>query len=66
MDFLSNKYLLAAFFASLAILFTALFFPPFETLLSLVPLSWNEMGLIVVVGLANLAVIEISKHFIFR
>jgi Ca2+-transporting ATPase len=66
MDFLSNKYLLGAFFASIVILCSALFFPPFERLLSLVPLSWNEIELIVVVGLANLAAIETAKHFIFR
>lgn len=66
MDFLSNKYLLGAFFASLAILCSALFFPPFETLLSLTALSWNEIGLIVAIGLANLTAIEITKHFIFQ
>lgn len=66
MDFLSNKYLLAAFFASLFILCSALFFSPLKTLLSLTTLSGNEMALIAGVGLANLCAIEVSKHFIFR
>ncbi len=66
MDFLANKYLLGAFAISLAILGSALFFQPFETLLSLVSLSWFEMGFIAVIGMANLCVIEAAKHFIFR
>lgn len=66
MNFLSNKYLLGAFFGSIIILFAALFFPPFKTLLSLVALSWNEIGLIVGIGFANLCAIEGAKHFIFR
>jgi Ca2+-transporting ATPase len=66
MKFLSNKYLLAAFFGSLAILCSALFFPPFKTLLSLVALSGTEIALIVGIGFANLAAIEVVKHFVFR
>lgn len=66
MHFLSNKYLLGAFFASFAILCSALFFAPFRHLLSLTPLSGRELGVIAFVGILNLCVIETVKHIIFR
>ncbi|MBI2120021.1 MAG: HAD-IC family P-type ATPase [Parcubacteria group bacterium] len=66
MQFFSNKYLLGAFFLSLIILSSALFFAPFRHLLSLVPLSGREIGVIIFIGILNLSVIETTKHFIFR
>lgn len=66
MRFLSNKYLLGAFFVSLGVLCAALFFAPFRHLLSLVPLSGREIGVVALVGMMNLCVIEVAKHFIFR
>lgn len=62
----SNKFLLWALVGSIAVLVTALYFPPLSRLLSLVPLSPFEQLLLVGIGLFNLMTIEIAKYFFFE
>ncbi|MBP9759861.1 MAG: HAD-IC family P-type ATPase [Candidatus Pacebacteria bacterium] len=60
-----NKFLLGALGISVALLCAALFFQPMRTLLSLVPLTLFEGGLLLIVGLVNLFIIESMKWFLF-
>ena len=62
----SNKYLVFSVLVSAALLFGALSLEPLRNLLRLVPLSFNEWGLLLAVGLFNLILIEVSKFFVFR
>lgn len=62
----SNKYLLIALFTSIALLFLALTWPPLMVLLSTTPLTSFEKLLLVGVGLANLATIELVKYIFFE
>lgn len=57
----SNVYLLGALAASFALLMVALVFPPLQTLLSLTPLTGAEVGILVALGLLNVATIEGAK-----
>ncbi|MDP3735535.1 MAG: cation-transporting P-type ATPase [bacterium] len=66
LNLFSNRYLLMALTSSITLLFTALFFPPVRTLLSLVPLGAPELLFLLGVGLVNLATIEVGKWFVFR
>lgn len=62
----SNTYLLFALLTSIALLLLALTWPPLMTLLSTTPLTLYEKLLLVGVGLANLATIELVKYFLFE
>jgi len=62
----SNRYLLLSLVVSLVLLFGALAFEPLRELLRLTPLSLNEFGLLAGIGVLNLFIIEVTKHFIFR
>jgi len=62
----SNKYLILAFITSVLALVVALFLPPLQNILSLTLLSPRELLLVLVIGLFNLACIEIAKYFIFE
>ncbi len=61
-----NVHLLGALAVSLGLLLMALSVPAMRALLSLAPLTMFELGLLAGVGLANLAVIEAAKWFIFE
>ena len=61
----SNKFLILAWFASLSLLLIPLFFDPIRKLLSLTILSSMELLFLLGVGIFNLLIIEIAKHFIF-
>ena len=63
---LSNKYLLASLSVSSIMLVAALTVPPLQKLLSLSSPSMLEFGLILVLGLFNLAVIEFVKYLVFE
>lgn len=61
--FFSNWYLIGAWFLSVALLLAALFLPPLQKLLKLVPLNSGELLLILSLGFANLFVIETVKWY---
>ncbi len=56
-----NKYLLLAVFSSLALIFAALFIPPFGALLQIVPLAISDIIIISLVSSIGALVIEVSK-----
>ncbi len=62
----SNRYLLAALVASFALLLAALTFAPLVTLLSLEPMTWGEVGLLVIFGIVNLTLVETVKFLVNR
>ena len=43
----------------------ALFVPPVQKLVHTVPLSFSELGLLLCIGLVNLATIEVAKWLVF-
>jgi len=63
---LSNKYLLVSLSVSTLMLLAALTLPPLQKLLSLTPPSLVEFGLILGLGVFNLAIIELVKYIIFE
>lgn len=62
---LSNHYLVASFFASLGILCLTFVVPGLSKILSLVPLTFTEVLLVIVLGLINLLLIEVTKFVSF-
>lgn len=63
-ELFSNRFLLVALLVSFVTLFIAVTFPPLQKLLSLSPLSMFEVGLLFVLGLINLAIVEVAKRFL--
>ncbi len=62
----SNMYLIFSLSLSVILLMAALFVPVLQKLLSVVPLSLQELMIILGIGIFNLLSIEIVKHFVFR
>lgn len=62
----SNKYLLFAFITASLTLLASLTIPPLVTLLSLTPLSPTILLFLLGLGIFNLALIEVTKHFVFN
>lgn len=62
----SNKWILVALGANIAILLFAITFPPLASVLSLTPLSMLDIGLLALLGLGNLLTIELGKLIFFR
>lgn len=62
----SNKYLIFALFISIGVLLSALWVPPIAFLLSVVPLTGFEIGLLALLGILNVLTIEFSKWALFR
>ena len=62
----SNKYLIGAVLVSLVLLSGAFAIGPLKSILALVTLSSAEIFVLGCLGLLNLAIIELSKYFIFR
>lgn len=60
-SFTSNPFFLVSMVVSIALLASAFFIPPLQRLLLLVPISWNEVGIIIGLGIINLFLIEIGK-----
>jgi Ca2+-transporting ATPase len=61
----SNPWLLGSFAFSGALLLAALFVPFLQNIIHTVPLTLHELGIIVIAGLANLVLIELSKELFF-
>jgi len=61
----SNKFLIVAFFFSLALLVAAISLSPLRTLLSLTTLTTPQFVTLGILGLFNLATIEIAKYYLF-
>ena len=61
----SNKFLLVALAGSALLLLIALFVPGVQYLVSTVPLSGAEIFLLLLVGLADLALVESAKYFFY-
>lgn len=61
-----NRFLLLALLLSFTALGLALFTPFLAGILSLTPLSFSQLLLLVFIGLFNLATIEVAKYFLFR
>ncbi len=62
----SNKLLLLALGANFSLLIIALSFKPLQQLLTLTPLSIQEIAVLVGLGIANLFAVEIAKMFLFK
>lgn len=60
----SNKYLLFSLVLSVLLLIAALFLQPLQSLLDLTSLSFNEIIIILGMGVLNFITIEIAKWFI--
>ncbi len=65
-DLFSNRYLITAWFTSMSLLLVAMFFPPIQKMLSLVPLNGWELLFLVGVGVFNLLIIEGTKYILFK
>lgn len=61
---LTNKFLLGALSASLVLLVVVVTFEPLQKLLSLTDISVLEMGILVALGILNLATVEFAKVFL--
>ncbi len=62
---LNNPVLLISLCVSGLMLMVALFVPPVANLIQTVPLSFTDLGLLLLYGLANIVVIEFAKEVIF-
>lgn len=65
-SFLSNKFFLMSFLASLLMLVLAITVPPLERLLSYEPLPLSYLGLAFVYGFISMMVIEVGKWIFFE
>ncbi len=63
---LSNKFLIVAWLFGVAMLITALYFPPFQNLLRTVPLDLFDWQLILGLGLLNVTLIELTKWWFIK
>lgn len=63
-DFFSNPYLLFAFGASLSLLLPTFFAEPLKALLHLTSVSLPLLGLVLILGIVDLALIECVKYFL--
>ena len=62
---LSNKFLIVSLFVSIGALLAALFLPELQFFVHTVPISGLEIGLLFVVGLADLAFVELAKYLFY-
>jgi len=62
----SNKFLIAAWLFGILMLLSALYFSPFQNLLKTVPLTFFDWQLILVLGLINIVLIEMTKWIFIR
>ncbi|MBU1179173.1 HAD-IC family P-type ATPase [Patescibacteria group bacterium] len=60
----SNRYLIVALFVSMLFLAAALFLPPIRALLSLEKLGIFDIFIVLSLGVLNLFIIEVAKHFL--
>ncbi len=62
-NFFNNSYLIFAFLLSVLLLLGALYFPPIAKLLDIHKPAAFDLGVLALIGVFNLAVIELAKHF---
>ncbi|MDP2664271.1 MAG: HAD-IC family P-type ATPase [bacterium] len=63
----SNKFLVLAVLIGFLMLFTAIYFSPFQSLLKTVPLQMSDWLILVGLGLVNIIAIEVTKwYFIIK
>ncbi|MCK4386852.1 MAG: HAD-IC family P-type ATPase [Candidatus Pacebacteria bacterium] len=62
----SNRFLIFAWLSSFAMIFAALYLPFLQTVLRVIPLGASDLGFLFLIGLFNLALIEIVKFFFFE
>ncbi len=62
---MGNPILLISLGVSALMLMVALFVPPVAAVVQTVPLSFTDLSLLLLYGLANIAVIELAKEIIF-
>ncbi|MBF05352.1 hypothetical protein CL644_01445 [bacterium] len=65
-NFFSNTFLLGAFAINSTLLLFVISVTPMQQLLSLRPLSLQELAVLFSLGFASLIGVEIAKHFIFK
>lgn len=65
-DIFSNFYLLLSFFAGCLLLIAAVYLPFLQKLLKTVPLVPRDWLLLIVLGLINLVLIELTKSFFIK
>lgn len=61
--FHSNKYMVGAFFASLALMLIVLFTPPFQHIFEVITMNSSEWLIVIGLSLVPLVLVEISKLF---
>ncbi len=64
-DIFSNRYLIISWITSMVLLLVAMFFPPIQKMLSLTTLTGIELLFLIVIGIFNLVIIEVTKYFVF-
>lgn len=62
----SNPYLIMALGVSFVVLLSALTVGPLQFLLSTIPLSARDLGILALLAIGNVLVIEVAKMFFFR
>ncbi|MDP3947154.1 MAG: HAD-IC family P-type ATPase [bacterium] len=60
-NFFSNPYLLASAGIGFALMALAIYWPPLQTLLETIPLTWPWALGVIAIGLANIVAIELGK-----
>ncbi len=63
MDLLSNRFLIFSEVVALFLIVGAIYLPFFQSFLETVPLDLGDWALIILVGIFDLSMIEITKHF---
>lgn len=61
----SNRFLNWAIAGSLVLLVAGLYFPPFQNILKISPIGWQELGIVVAISLVELVFLEFSKRVLF-
>lgn len=64
-DLRQNPSLIWALLASLSLLLTAIYWPPFQFLLQTQPLGLKEWSWVIMLGILNLLALELIKEFLF-
>ncbi|VAW32609.1 Lead, cadmium, zinc and mercury transporting ATPase; Copper-translocating P-type ATPase, partial [hydrothermal vent metagenome] len=64
-SFFSNRFLIVALLGSVFMIAIALFVPPVQFLLNTVPLSFRDIGILGLLGFADLFMVEFAKYIIY-
>ncbi|HFC10781.1 MAG TPA: HAD family hydrolase [Candidatus Kaiserbacteria bacterium] len=64
-SFFSNRFLIVALLGSVFMIAVALFVPPVQFLLNTVPLSLRDIGILGLLGFADLFMVEFAKYIIY-